>query len=116
MSSPLKVVVDCEAWARGKCSHLLDPQGKMCCLGFVAKKLGYSDADILNWSCPASVQALKHDHNVLVKEEEDTAFTDLAVEINDDMHIDDKTRMKRLRALGKEYGVHFTFSNIGEKK
>ncbi len=45
-------------WSRGKTSscQLLDEQGKMCCLGFLAKDCGARDSQILNWGMPGSVE------------------------------------------------------------
>jgi hypothetical protein len=131
MKPLLKIVVDCDRWCRGSNSgtaggsRLLTGRGYRCCLGFVAKKLGYTDASLMAVGTPAELE----DHpsrnsNVLcyprLTDNGDdvriTRFTSLATEINDDREISDTERMSRLRALGRKHGVLFRFANIPKKK
>ena len=59
MSDALKVVIDRKRWLRGEGtarSRLLRPEdGKMCCIGFVAKAAGVEDVEMKDKSALASV-------------------------------------------------------------
>jgi hypothetical protein len=120
----MKVVVDCERWVRGRYkkygrSCLLNEKGNRCCLGFVAKVLGYRDGSIQTLLAPAKILETRQS-NVLcdVQETErgvfvrNSVFSAEAMGLNDYASIDDAERRRRLVVLGKEHGVEFEFINV----
>lgn len=55
-----KLIIDRKKWARGRGgSELLQEDSTMCCLGFYAKALGYTDDDI-RWRSTPSETIARH--------------------------------------------------------
>jgi hypothetical protein len=84
----------------------------MCCLGFAARALGCSVADIRDVSYPSGI---KKNHRLKVARllQRDGIFnkpeTHMLARINDDSNIPDSLREKKLTALGKAVGLLFRF-------
>ena len=115
ITKPIQVEVVRKKWYRGhgaNDSYLYiqstdADNKKMCCIGFLARVLGCRIGDIANVSCLIDVAIEKpmvedfaHQH--------DSILTD-CYEVNDQEHISESVRERKLTALGKKMGVQFTF-------
>lgn len=108
----IKVVVDRKKWLRGKGdlnSALLLKNGKMCCIGFLARVLNYKPKGIRGICILEDTAPVLAEQQKFIDENMD-ALSD-AYGINDDMDITDTVREKELRRIGKEMGVRFVFKN-----
>lgn len=106
----IKVVVDRKKWYRGKgsdSSGLLLNNGKMCCIGFLARRLGCKPREIRDRPTLMMVDRLAV--TLLLDKYRD--IIDDAYQTNDDQEIDDKARERELKVYGKEMGVNFVFKN-----
>lgn len=113
----LKVVVDKKRWLRGHNPNgdtaLYRPDdGKMCCIGFLARKLGCKVSDIRAKAWLNGVETNK------AQEFSESNATQLeeAYEVNDDEELTDSGRIKKLRSIGNEMGVRFVFTNGRSKR
>lgn len=126
------IIVDCDLWNRGNGENpevtvaLLNSHG-MCCLGFAMLQLtDATEADITDVGEPGEIgwEFECPDYSPLAHREEyldavlgryeylvNSEFSESAIAINDDPEIDDRERMKRLRALAREHGLQFRFIN-----
>jgi len=98
-------------------TSLLNKEGYMCCLGHIARQLKWPKDKILERGCPDGVclDSLHVNKSVLLSKDDDhgwfdSDFTRLAIEINDDNDLSQKTRERRLVRLGKKYGLNITFT------
>jgi hypothetical protein len=110
ITNMIKVVIDRKKWYRGQgdlTSCLLLSTGKMCCIGFLAKKLGAKPGEIRNTKI---LEDTTKPSLLSFASENDSVLT-IAYEVNDDEQIDDKEREASLKEIGKEMGVQFTFKN-----
>ena len=109
ITKPIQVEVVRKKWYRGKGgddSRLLCESGQMCCIGFLARRLGYKPREIRDVSTLVDTEDyLKVDSFAY---EQDSILCD-CYEVNDDTAISDATRERKLTALGKKMGVRFTF-------
>lgn len=124
----MKFVIDRSVWRCGGggpakhgtgCTYLLNEQGFMCCLGMVAKQLGYKDKEILNCGEPDEVDSDRE--NLLVRKIDGSDFntyhknselSSKAIEINDDDDkLNDEERELRLVALFAQEGHEVEFVN-----
>lgn len=106
--APLKVIVNRKRWYRGQgdeYSALLLDNNKMCCIGFLARKLGYTPKDIRNRATLYEVSNRDEFEN-----EYDSTLSE-AYKVNDEIMITDNKRERRLITLGKRMGVQFEFIN-----
>jgi len=111
---PTEFVVQRSKWLRGRDQHafLLNGNGYMCCLGFVALQSGLAEHDIAGRLLPSE---LGHDVaqlvvNLLVDTwSEDTDLSIDASAINDDDAIDDAEREAQLTVLFAEHGFALRF-------
>lgn len=112
-------VITLEDWGRGDVYLLLEGSGKMCCLGFVSLQCGVSKRRIQNEGEPEDVKGKTPDlfkTILLTAEGQNNQFTRDAIAINDDEHITDRQRMRRLQMLAKQHGHSFTFVHRKEAK
>lgn len=116
----MKVRVSIKKWLRGGKSNsgetaLLNSAGQMCCLGFACRQLGIPKKQILHVSMPATVllrdgtlSKLKNSP-LIGKHGLNSRLSLDAADINDNQHINDKSRMTKLRALFKRKGHKIVF-------
>ena len=106
----IKVVVDRKKWYRGKCedSLLLLTNGKMCCIGFLARVLKYKPKDIRDIATLEGTNQTTIQEQFIDDNEENLIK---AYGINDDTTISDSVREKELKQIGKKMGVRFIFKN-----
>ena len=106
----MRVVVKKRRWLRGEgndASYLFRPKDrKMCCIGFLAKRLGCSTKEIYG---KTALDLLSSVPAMTFEAQYSGALHD-AYEINDDEDINDQERTQRLREIGKAMGVKFVFS------
>lgn len=93
-------------WFRGKKegSMLLTRDNKMCCIGFLARRLGARPKDIRG---VATLEGTSH--TKCLDFDAGTLSLGNAYETNDDEKIDDTERIQKLRVLGRKMGVKFVF-------
>jgi len=112
-----KLVIDRKRWNRGRGgSSLLNNQGKMCCLGFLAKSFGHSEEDILNVTIPSGIENanLNKWHGLLQKSsvESQNCVTNTCnhlMEINDNFRMTSSYRENRLKELFKKCNIDVEF-------
>jgi hypothetical protein len=117
----MKLTIDRNLWLRGlgPDSCLLDSCGKSCALGFLAKDLGYSDAEILNREGPdyiLSDAGVRFPDSLVkrVERKEDiwSAPTEIAVQIistNDDATLNDLERESKIIQLFQKADIEVEF-------
>ena len=106
----INVIVDRSRWLRGSVnSRLLRDDGKMCCLGFVCLKLGYTEKEIKNKNTPyeltyndifgdfSTYNAAKNTVYHLMK-------------LNDSIITNDVDKEIEITEIGKEIGIQFKFT------
>ena len=104
------VVINRKKWLRGEQnSKLRKPNGKKCCIGFLATALGATNRQITNIStleeiCGSNKRYIDFNMNYSYPLAE-------AYDTNDDSSINDTVREKKLRTIGKQMGVRFQFIN-----
>jgi len=110
-----KLTIDRAKWKNQACdinvygyTKLLNPEGNMCCLGFLARKIGVKD--ILNrgmpTSCKGSPEGIPH---LVDKVTGHTDFATEAIVINDGFHETSKQKERELTRLFKKEGIELTF-------
>ena len=106
----IKVVVDRKKWYRGDRVHslLLLTNGKMCCIGFLARVLKYKPKDIRNIATLNGTAQIAIQEQFIDDNEENL---NKAYGINDEPTISDSVREKELKQIGKKMGVRFIFKN-----
>lgn len=100
-------------------TSLLNDHGFMCCLGQIARQLGWGCENIKGCGCPSDVilSGKKVNKKILLSGfEEDSEFANVAMTINDDPKITQRTREKRLIALGKKHGLQIKFIGKAVKR
>jgi hypothetical protein len=117
----MKLTIDRNRWLRGlgPDSCLLDSCGKSCALGFLAKDLGYSDAEILNKEGPdyiLSDAGVRFPESLVkrVERKEDiwSSPTEIAVQIistNDDATLNDLEREAKIIQLFQKAEIEVEF-------
>ena len=103
----INFTVERSKWYRGKgsSSRLLTKTGQMCCLGFLAKELGYQDQEILKIGTPAGLydDGKKFPRSFFPKKPDIAKLSDscwFLVEVNDNPSLTDD---KREYLLAKEF-------------
>lgn len=118
VKAPRVVTIKRSKWLRGASEAFLrNPDtGKMCCLGFLARKVGLSTRQINDKREPEDltqcITGLTKILNDFVSEVPFLENTNICVDLmstNDDTTIDDKIREKQIKDLGKGIGVTFKF-------
>lgn len=120
-------VISRDDWVRGRQSSLLNPDGKMCCLGFFSLACGLTEDDILYRGTPADVMEDSNfkfteiltseapwlvevhdfgDDEPMICNGKDTNYL---MEINDDSNTDDKCKEEEIIRIFAENGVKVTF-------
>lgn len=93
-------------------TQLLNKQGFMCCLGFRCNQMGIPKKDLLGNHIPEHLKGL-YDIPDLIEEDEgkwsDTAFTQEAININDDESITSTEREKSIKEHFATIGVTVKF-------
>ena len=114
MNTPITVVVDRQTWFRGHGaidSRLLLPgeTPRMCCMGFLCKVMGFTDAEIYDVPALDVVEDIK---SIIPTEwnYNESNFRAL-YGINDNPGISDATREDALIAHAKQFDIHFEFVN-----
>ncbi len=110
---PKIVVIKRSKWLRGDLfkSCLLNDKGEMCCLGFLARKIGFTSSEILDINQPDDLSKriiglAKPDGS---KGSLPTKTADALMRINDCEYSSDEEREKKIKSLGKKIGVTFKF-------
>lgn len=105
----IKVVVNMKQWLRGEGNQVSylrrATDGKQCCVGFLARKLGATVKDITRKKILNEVSTPST--KTMAANEWETL--DELYEINDDQNIKDAERMAAIRSEGRKMGVRFTF-------
>lgn len=96
-------------WCRGNDSGsaLLTRGGKMCCIGFLARKLGARPKDIRGVGTLDRVTNKVGECQIF--DSYHSGALSRAYDTNDDHTITNSQRMRELRVIGKEMGVRFVF-------
>ena len=111
-------VIDRAKWliAKPHDSCLLNNEGKMCCLGFLAKALGADSGDIRDQKCPEYVVSFVDWPEFLLVERGneiiDSPTAGTLMKINDDKKEPKARREKRIAKIFAENGWNVTF--VGE--
>jgi len=114
----MNLTIDRKKWWRGKGkeeSSLLKKDGRMCCLGFYCRKLGYTKKDIYLKRTPESVCNFRENLNSLVTvdnriKSNNFACTELMV-ANDNILINDREREISITKWMKQIKVKVKFIN-----
>jgi hypothetical protein len=103
----IKVIIDRRKWYRGDYGSalLVVPGNKMCCIGFLALKLGCTRSNIESVNILSEVPVSK----ALDFASKYKTSLKKAYNINDNTKIEDDIREKRLIVVGKRMGVDFIF-------
>lgn len=122
----MRVEVKRRRWVRGdsRDSALRNDQGKQCCLGFVARSLGYKVKDILHVGSPESIsQSIPPPNQIkglTVKLEKSGLLNSLGynsktcrslMHTNDTDNLTPSAREAKIKALGKRIGIEFRFKD-----
>jgi len=114
-------VVQRSKWLRGGKPHtfLLDGNGHMCCLGFVAAQCGVADNALRGVGAPRDIEVedvYRQLQGVLIRQLAtrvtdwtDSALADEAMTINDDSALTDAEREAQLTALFADHGYALRF-------
>lgn len=110
----MKILVIKEAkWLRGGDfgieSNLLTLQGDMCCLGFLGKSCGATDADLLDRGTPQSAGKVAWPEGLLDERRADTVLCHEIVNTNDNFEIGDVERKRRLAPLFAQIGYELHY-------
>lgn len=121
----MKYTIDRTKWLRGEgsmVSDLLREDGKMCCLGQIAKQCGLKPKELRNTASPMSLDQkpaekfrkalpwlLKVDK--VDAEFENTHICGVAMEVNDREKLSDAKREARLTAIFAKRGIELEFIN-----
>jgi hypothetical protein len=101
-------------------TFLLDENGSMCCLGFVAQQCGVPKKALLEANAPRVLDWVHKATTTPALIQSDgfteTSLTKTAIGINDNTKIDRKTREKRLKAVFKKHGYSIEFIGHYPKK
>lgn len=102
----IRVIVERKRWMRGTGNgKLLGQNGKMCCIGFLARRLGCAPKDIRDIGTLVEVESPKTAQFSGSHQE----MLEAAYNANDDEGVTDITREKELKQVGKKMGVQFVF-------
>ncbi len=111
-----KLVIDRKKWLKGddgNNSCMLDDDGHMCCLGFVARRITkLSKERLFRQGTPADCylgeSLLTYSSDGTLR---DNDFSAEAMDINDDSGLSEKEREKKLIKLFKKNDIELSFSN-----
>lgn len=112
-----KLVIDRKKWGRTATGgNLLNNEGKMCCLGFQCRAVGFKPKEIRGKGMPADVDvSAKRLQKVawLVdgSEGNSTVVAEKLALINDDWDTTDKQKEKAITKLFANNGIEVTFIN-----
>ena len=123
---PKTLVIDRARWLRGDGDgKLLDENGKMCCLGFLSRAIGYAPREIRYKLDPTGIvrarpskRALRFGALLAWPDKDDpgrpsrSVVCDLLVHTNDDAGMSDRAREARIERLFARVGVKVRF--VGE--
>ena len=96
-------------------TRLLNQEGFMCCLGFLAKQCGCSAQRILNVPVPRKINwkvaglDRKALSDLLTPDGAHSEFSSIAIDINDAVDLSKEDREDRLIGLGKNHGIELEF-------
>lgn len=105
----LKVIVNRKTWYRGQGgpgSRLLLEDGRRCCVGFLAKRLGASDETLLE-ECDLLALTPCKQTDSFSNSYDDTL--NRAYNVNDNNKLTEEDREATLKDIGKKMGVQFIF-------
>ena len=109
----MDLVIEQSKWLCGdnQNSMLYRPKdGKMCCLGFLACKVGYSIDDISNQGTPSDLCEDKSMFpSTLIYEGENTSLCNSLVKVNDNPDLKQIDRESILRELFKSIDIQVSF-------
>lgn len=120
-----KLVIAREKWGRNALliGRLRDDsgndEGKMCCLGHLAKACGSSDNDLLDLGMPSTNIAARYPKAIRgygsrdEGHENDWGFCTFASEINDSDHLSGADKERRLKVLFRSRGIRLSFTGKG---
>ena len=101
------LVIRKKKWVRGAKngeSSLLNSQGCMCCLGFLAIECGADRGDISGKPSPDATNGVLWPRRLLNRDGNNSALCHAMVKANDDQGIDDNARIKTLTPLFRQIG------------
>lgn len=113
----IKLTINRNKWARGGLNGdaaLLNDQGAMCCLGFACKKLGAKDGDIRALGTPQQLhlsqrQKFARFGQLLNNKGCDRKLTQEAVDINDNIDLNELEREAELKPILRKLGFDVKF-------
>lgn len=110
-TNPVKVVVNRPDWGRGSEGKMLDIKtSKMCCLGFLARAIGFTEEDIAGTAEPRDVSCK---FPTLIGGDSDrqghTLTCNNLMHWNDNAKTEDPEREAKLTKLGARIGIKFVF-------
>ena len=114
----MQFVVYRNNWRHGGCNHqkhgftsLLNNKGYRCCLGFVCQQLGVSDEGLMDIGTPRCINDNEQNllKGVLFFYGLNNMLAFNAVIENDNKHLSNSERERRLTALFKEHGHELVF-------
>ena len=115
----LDVVIDRTKWGHGiQGGYLLQRNDKMCCLGFICKKIGLSDESIFNTGLISTLYEDKTEQvpDSICKlfkysENENRQLQNVLVDVNDSHTMAEDLKESEIIRIGKEADINFSFIN-----
>lgn len=118
IKAPKTVTIKRSKWLRGgKDPYMRNPDtGKMCCLGFLARKAGLSTRQINDKREPEDLAQCITGLTNVFDDDPHSSLTNTATCLdlmcaNDENLINDEAREKEIKKLGKKIGVTFKFED-----
>jgi hypothetical protein len=111
----MKLIIDRNKWLRGEGdedSYLLrSSDGKMCCLGFLAKECGHADCEISDVCAPPKIRNRKSKMNDLVEGSLPSGLCSELMMENDDQGKSDSYREMFIKEKLSELDIEVEFIN-----
>lgn len=107
----IDLVIDRERWIRGYSTMpllLRKDDGKMCCLGFLAKACGADDLQIQGITSPQHTKFIEWPTEILI-DGSNSLLTQFLMAINDDVSLLENDRESKIVDLMTKIGVTVTF-------
>lgn len=98
----MKLVIDRTRWLRGDGVSTLLRSGKMCCLGFLAKACGATDAEIIGHGTPREVPTVNWPTGLIDDDDGNTSLTLNLISANDG---EDFVEAKREAYIARGMGI-----------
>lgn len=107
----MELVIERSKWLRGDMDSYLyrTEDSKMCCLGFLACAVGYTQDEISDSCNPASLPGDRFPGTIVNDKGKDTYLTNALINVNDNLDIQDADRERILKDMFKVAGIDVTF-------